>query len=195
MIQHLPSSSGSDPNELEGVRRGVDLLVSHRGAAYNLARWLMRDKAEAEDVVQDAYLRAINHYAGFRGGDGRAWLLAIVRNRCYDRLREKGASDQTTYFDEAVHSARRPVPDSEMALLLSERTELLRKSLEELPAEYRELLVLREFDQLSYREIAELAGIPLGTVMSRLNRARRRLRQTLSPSMEQRAIDFAVTTR
>jgi RNA polymerase sigma-70 factor, ECF subfamily len=184
LTEHLPRLAGSGLHKRHEARHGVNLLVSHLDAAYNLARWLMRDKAEAEDVVQDSYLRAIKGYAGFRGMDGRAWLLAIVRNRCYDRLRQKGASDQTTDFDEAVHSARRPVPDSETALLLLERTELLRKSLAELPAEYREVLVLRELEQLSYHEIAELTGIPLGTVMSRLNRARQRLQQILSPYLE-----------
>ena len=155
------------------------LLVTHLDAAYNLARWLMRNETEAEDVVQEAYLRAISHFAGFRGGDGRAWLLTIVRNSCYDRLRQKGASGQNTNFDEAVHSAGRQTPDPETALLLAERTELVRKSLAELPAQYREVLVLRELEQLSYREIANIAGIPLGTVMSRLSRARQRLQESL----------------
>jgi len=148
-------------------------------SAHNLARWLMRNQTEAEDVVQDAYVRAIRHFAGFRGGDGRAWLLAIVRNTCYDRLRQKGASSQSTGFDEAVHSAGWQTHDPETALLLAERTELLRDALAELPAEYREVLVLRELEQLSYREIANVAAIPMGTVMSRLSRARQQLQQTL----------------
>ena len=155
------------------------LLVAHLDAAYNLARWLMRNQTEAEDVVQDAYLRAIRPFADFRGGDGRAWLLTIIRNRCYDRLRQKGASGQNTDFDEAVHSGGRQTPNPETALLLAERTELLRESLAELPAEYREVLVLRELEQLSYREIANIAGIPLGTVMSRLSRARQQLQRTV----------------
>jgi len=157
----------------------VALLVAHLDAAYNLARWLMRNQTEAEDVVQDAYLRAIRHFAGFRGGDGRAWLLTIVRHTCYDRLKQKGASSQNTGFDEALHGGGRQTPDAETALLLAERTELLRESLAELPAVYREVLVLRELEQLSYREIANIAGIPLGTVMSRLSRARQKLQQTL----------------
>jgi RNA polymerase sigma-70 factor (ECF subfamily) len=179
VIQHLPSAPGEESSERQGARGDVAQLVTHLDAAYNLARWLMRNQTEAEDVVQDAYLRAISHFAGFRGGDGRAWLLTIVRHTCYDRLKQKNASSQSTGFDEAFHSAGRQTPDPEAAVLLAERTELLRESLAELPAEYREVLVLRELEQLSYREIADIAGIPLGTVMSRLSRARQQLQQTL----------------
>jgi RNA polymerase sigma-70 factor, ECF subfamily len=168
---HLPSRSAGKSVETE-------FLVAHLGAAHNLARWLMRDETEAEDVVQEAYLSAIRHFAGFRGGDGRAWLLTIVRNGCYSRLKQKGASGRNTDVDEALHTAAgRQAPNPETVLLLAERTELLRKSLAELPAEYREVLVLRELEQLSYREIANIVSIPLGTVMSRLNRARQRLQQ------------------
>jgi RNA polymerase sigma-70 factor (ECF subfamily) len=179
VILHLSSVTSEAPSERQGARGDVTLLVAHLDAAYNLARWLMRNQTEAEEVVQDAYLRAISHFAGFRGGDGRAWLLTIVRHTCYDRLKQKGASSQNTGFDEALHSAGQQTSDPETALLLAERTELLRESMAELPAEYREVLVLRELEQLSYREIANIAGIPLGTVMSRLSRARQRLQQTL----------------
>jgi RNA polymerase sigma-70 factor (ECF subfamily) len=166
-------------------------LVAHMDAAYNLARWLMRNETEAEDVVQDAYLRAISHLIGFRGGDERAWLLAIVRNSCYDRLKQKRTSGQNTDFDEAVHSAGRQTPNPEAALLLAERSELVKKLLAELPAEYCEVLVLRELEQLSYRAIANIAGIPLGTVMSRLSRGRQHFQQTVLDYMEQAAIDGA----
>jgi RNA polymerase sigma-70 factor (ECF subfamily) len=162
-----------------GYARDISPLVAHLDAAYNLARWLMRNEAEAEDVVQDSYLRAISHFTGFWGGDGRAWLLMIVRNVCYDRLRRKGARDRYTDFNEAIHSADRQMPDPEAELLTAERRELLEKSLAELPAEYREILVLREQEQLSYREISNIVNIQLGTVMSRLSRARRRLQQTI----------------
>jgi len=155
-------------------------LVVYLDAAYNLARWLMRDETDAEDVVQDAYVRAIRHYAGLRGGDGRAWFLAIVRNRCYDRLRQRGAEDAHADFDEAIHSLQVQAPNPETALLRAERGELVRRALSEMPAEYREVLVLRELEQLSYGEIAEVTGIPIGTVMSRLNRARKRLQQILT---------------
>jgi RNA polymerase sigma-70 factor (ECF subfamily) len=186
VIQHLPSVTSEESSERQGARGDVAQLVAHLDAAYNLARWLMRNPTEAEDVVQDAYLRAISHFAGFRGGDGRAWLLTIVRHTCYDRLRQRGASSHNTGFDEGLHSAGRQTPDPETAVLLAERTELLRESLAQLPAEYREVLVLRELEQLSYREIANIAGIPLGTVMSRLSRARQRLQQTLG-FMERRS--------
>ena len=158
-------------------------LVDHLDAAYNLARWLMRNEAEADDSVQEAYLRAISHFAGFRGGDGRAWLLMIVRNTCYSRLTRRSASGRSTNFDEAVHSAAaRQSPNPETVLLLAERTELVSKELAELPEEYREVLVLRELEQLSYREIASVVEIPLGTVMSRLSRARQQLAQNLLES-------------
>jgi len=180
VIDHLPSISSEGPCQPPGARGEIALLLKHLGAAYNLARWLTRDETEAEDVVQEAYLSAIRHFAGFRGGDGRAWLLTIVRNGCYSRLKQKGASGRNTDFDEALHSAAgRQAPNPETALLLAERTELLRKSLAELPAEYREVLVLRELEQLSYREIANVVSIPLGTVMSRLNRARQRLQEAV----------------
>jgi len=159
------------------------LLVAHLDAAYNLARWLMRNETEAEDVVQDAYLRAISRFATFRGGDERAWLLTIVRNCCYDRLKQKSVSAQNTDFDEALHCGDR-TPNPDTMLLLAERGELVRKSLAELSPEYREILVLREMEQLSYREIGNIAGIPLGTVMSRLSRARQRLEQVLLDCLE-----------
>ena len=177
MIQSFLSASGKRASEHRGAQGDMEFLVAHLNAAYNLARWLMPNETEAEDMVQEAYLRAISHFAGFRGGDGRAWLLTIVRNTCYNRLRRNGVSGQHPGFDEAVHGAGRQTPDPETALLLAERTELVRKSLAELPADYREVLVLRELEQLSYREIANIAEIPLGTVMSRLSRARQQLQQ------------------
>jgi len=154
-------------------------LLSHLNAAYNLARWLMRDETEAREMVQDAYLRAIRHFACFRGGDGRAWLLTIVRNLCYSRLKGKGGIRQHTDFNEALLTADRQTPNPEAALLLAERSQLVRKSVANLPAHYREVLVLRELEELSYQEIANITGIPMGTVMSRLSRARQLLHQSL----------------
>ncbi|MGA2594897.1 MAG: sigma-70 family RNA polymerase sigma factor [Bryobacteraceae bacterium] len=168
------------------------LFIAHLDAAYNLARWLMHDETEAEDMVQEAYVRVASHFATFRGGDGRAWLLTIVRNSCYDRLRQKGASVRNTDFDEEVHSAGRQTPNPETALLLAERRELVKKSLAELPAEYREVLILRELEQLSYREIADIAGIPLGTVMSRISRARQQLQRTLFDLRNEGAVDMVI---
>jgi RNA polymerase sigma-70 factor (ECF subfamily) len=182
-MRHFPSASGEGKGDPQGARGDVALLVEHLDAAYNLARWLMRSEAEADDSVQEAYLRATVHFADFRGGDGRAWLLTIVRNTCYSHLMRRGVSIQNTDFDEAVHSTvYRPIPNPETVMLLAERTELVRKSLGQLPAEYREILVLRELEQLSYREIANIEGIPLGTVMSRLSRARQHFQRTLLDS-------------
>jgi RNA polymerase sigma-70 factor (ECF subfamily) len=173
------STFSQDSGRRQDAGSDMAVLTEHLGSAYNLARWLMRDETEAEDAVQEAYLRAISHFASFRGGDGRGWLLTIVRNSCFNRLRQKGASGLNTDFDEAVHSFGRQTVNPETELLQAERTELLRKSLNELPPTYREVIVLRELEQLSYREIAEIAGVPLGTVMSRLNRARQCLQQAI----------------
>jgi RNA polymerase sigma-70 factor (ECF subfamily) len=124
-------------------------------------------------------LRAIRHYGGFQGGEGKAWLLTIVRNRCYDSMRHKGIRERSTPFDEELHNVRQATLDPEASLLQQERAGLLRQALAELPAELREVLILRELEQLSYGEIAGIAKIPMGTVMSRLNRARKRLQQVL----------------
>jgi len=184
VTHHLLSAYIEGSPQHKSVQHDVAALAVYLDAAYNLARWLMRNQTDAEDAVQEAYLRAIRHFPTFRGGDGRAWLLAIVRNTCYDRLKQRGASAQTTDFDEAVHSCGQQTSNPETGLLQAERSELLRKSMAELPAEYREVLVLRELEQFSYREIADIASIPLGTVMSRLSRARQQLQQTLLASRE-----------
>jgi RNA polymerase sigma-70 factor (ECF subfamily) len=169
----------------------MSVLMVHLNSAYNLARHLMRNETEAEDVVQSAYVRAIRHFAVLQGDDGRAWLLTIVRNCCYDRLRKLGAYARDADFDEALHSGGRQSLDPETALLQAERAELVRTSLAELPIESREVLVLREFEQLSYREIGDIVGIPVGTVMSRLSRARWRLQQILSVYLEREEIHLA----
>jgi RNA polymerase sigma-70 factor (ECF subfamily) len=154
-------------------------LLNHLDAAYNLARWLTRNEHDAEDIVQDAYLRAIRHFGSFHGGEGRAWLLTIVRNRCYDSARHKGVREPTTPFDEDLHNTRQVTLDPETSLLQKERAGLLREALAELPLELREVLVLRELEELSYGEIASIARIPMGTVMSRLSRGRQQLQQIL----------------
>jgi RNA polymerase sigma-70 factor, ECF subfamily len=187
--QDLPCGSRGAADGLRRDRDDVELLVTHLDAAYNLARYLMRNEADAEDVVQSAYVRAISHFDGLRGADGRAWLLMIVRNSCYDRMRKIGASSHDTDFDEVVHSGGRQDIDPETTLLRTERTELVRRSLAELPPEFREVLILRELEQLSYREISNIAGIPLGTVMSRLSRARLRMQRLLTGYRERGEID------
>jgi RNA polymerase sigma factor (sigma-70 family) len=152
-------------------------FLIHLDAAYNLARWLMRNEHDAEDVVQEAYLKAFRHLAGFRGDDGRAWLLAIVRNTCYDRLRQSGVRGNSA-FDEGIHSVGQSIRNPETSLLEKERSELLREALRALSPEYREVLVLRELEELSYVEIASVTKIPIGTVMSRLSRARQQLQES-----------------
>ena len=157
-------------------------LVNHLDASYNLAKWLTQNEHDAEDIVQEAYLRAIRHFDSFRGGEGRAWLLAIVRNLCYDSMRHRSVRERTASFDEELHNPCLNSSDPEASLLQKERTGMLRQALTELPLELREVLVLREFEELSYREIADIARVPLGTVMSRLSRARRRLQEVLHAS-------------
>lgn len=155
-----------------------EAILPHLDAAYNLARWLTRNDADAEDVVQEAYLRAFKSFDGFRGGDSRAWMLRIVRNTGYTWLQQNRARELTTEFDEDIHSVESDHP--EMMLIESVDKELLKKTLEELPAEFREVVVLRELEGMSYKEIAHIADIPVGTVMSRLARARKRLQLCLT---------------
>jgi RNA polymerase sigma factor (sigma-70 family) len=156
-----------------------EALLPHLNAAYNLARWLLRNNYDAEDVVQEAYLRAFRFFGDFRGGDARAWLLTIVRNTCYTFLPKNRPQDLTTPFDEATHVERHNPLDPEELLIEAADSRVLREALEELPLNAREVLVLREFEGLSYREIAEVANIPIGTVMSSIHRARERLRRSI----------------
>jgi RNA polymerase sigma-70 factor (ECF subfamily) len=161
--------------------RFEEIVLPHLDAAYNLARWLLRNGAEAEDLVQESYLRAWKGFAGFRGVDGRSWLLKIVRNTCYTWLHENRRHEAAVEFNEDLHSEDIEVPEPERMLAehLSRRT--LEKALQELPAEFREAIVLRELEGLSYKEIGDIAGVPIGTVMSRLARARARLQLCLAP--------------
>lgn len=156
------------------------VVLPHMDAAYNLARWLTRNGHDAEDVVQEAFLRALRFFSGFHGGNARAWLLAIVRNASYDWLRRHRPSEVSDPFDEEVHSAvdQGPTPED---LLIEQADRLrLREALETLPLAWREVLILRELEGLSYKEIADVAGIKMGTVMSRLARARAGLQQQLA---------------
>jgi len=154
--------------------------LPHLDAAYNLARWLMRNEDEAADAVQEACLRALRFIGGFRGGDGRVWLLAIVRNTCYSRLKRGRIRENETEFDDEIHSLEIETANPETLLERSRDNEAIRQALEELPEELREIVVMRELDGMAYKEIAEIAGVPIGTVMSRLARARKRLQRTLT---------------
>ena len=154
----------------------ADLLLPHLDAAYNLARWLIRNTEDAEDVVQQAYVRALQYARTFRGGDARAWLLAIVRNTSYEWLRH-GRPSGTEPFDEDVHSSGSEAWTPEQLLLQQSNAQLVEAVLSKLPLRCREILVLREVEDLSYREMSQVLGVPIGTVMSRLSRARDRFRQ------------------
>jgi RNA polymerase sigma-70 factor, ECF subfamily len=157
-------------------------VLPHLDAAYNLARWLTRNERDAEDVVQESYLRAFRFFAGFRGGDARAWLMRIVRNTCYTWLHANRPLQEATEFDETLFSPDSRSPNPEEAVLRNDRSAVVRKALETLPTNFREVLILRELEGLSYKEIAEITGMPAGTVMSSLSRARDRLRQVLMMS-------------
>lgn len=164
------------------------LMLPHLDAAYGFARWLTRNDELARDAVQEAYLRAFRFFGAFRGDDGRPWLLRIVRNACFELMDREHPSGATEEFDEERHGDEvtaagavvvLPVNPEAAAIERAER-KLVRDCLELLPRDYREVLVLREIEGCSYREIADIAGIPIGTVMSRLGRARRLLQGTIS---------------
>lgn len=153
-----------------------EVVLPHLDAAYNLARWLTRNTQDAEDVVQEAYLRAFRFFSGFHGGNARTWLLTIVRNTCYSWLEKNRTHERAAAFDEQVHTDIVESQDPETLLLRKADAELLQQTLEELPTTFREVLVLVEMEGLPYKQVAEMLGIPVGTVMSRLARARRQLR-------------------
>jgi RNA polymerase sigma-70 factor, ECF subfamily len=154
-------------------------VLPHLDAAYNLARWLTRNTQEAEDAVQEACLRAFRFFPGFRGGDARAWLMKIVRNTCFTLSHSNRKFQDATEFDENLFSLDSCAPNPEQAALQNDRDNRVRKALEKLPVNFREILILREFEGMSYREIAYITGMPAGTVMSTLSRARDRLRHAL----------------
>ena len=175
-----------EPSELE---RFEAVVLPHLSAAYRLARYLTRNDDDADDVVQDAFLRALKYFGGFRGegtGQSRAWVLAIVRNMAYTRQRQHRADAFTTEFDETVHSEA--ISDEHPASVLSRSDvrETLADVLDHLPPEFREVIVLREIEGLSYKEISEVVDVPVGTIMSRLSRARKRLQQELTAGDKER---------
>jgi RNA polymerase sigma-70 factor, ECF subfamily len=157
------------------LQRFEHVVLPHLDDAYTLARYLVRDEHDAEDVVQDAVLRALRHFDGYRGGDARAWLLTIVRNCSLNWHRRRKAEGHTLPFAEPAVSL---VPDASeadaRAIARSDRDRVL-NAVASLPLEFREVIVLREVEDLSYKEISDITGVPIGTVMSRLSRARRRL--------------------
>jgi len=159
-----------------------EVLLPHLDAAYNLARWLTRDPRDAEDVVQEAYLRAIKHFKTLKGENARPWLLRIVRNTYYTWIQRNRLKDAMAPLDEEEDIHISDAPDPEMLLLRESDRQIVRRALRKLPTEFLEVIVLREFEELSYQQIADLVQIPLGTVMSRLARARKRLAQLVCNS-------------
>jgi len=157
------------------------IFLPHMDAAYNFARWLVRDDHDAQDVVQEAYLRAIRFVGGFRGGDPRTWILSIVRNTAYTWLRQNRGVGLPGEFNETLHSQSAEECDLETEALRKADGAMVRAALDELPDEFREVIVMREIEGLSYREIADVVEVPIGTVMSRLARARGKLAVALKP--------------
>jgi len=160
-----------------------EAVLPHLNAAYNLAHWLTRNDTDAEDVVQEAYPRAFKFFGGFHGTEGRSWLLVIVRNTCYTWMQHNRSPELCVPLDDETDEIESTDLDPESLLLQRADTLLVRRALEELPIEFREVLVFRELEEMSYKEIAIITELPLGTVMSRLARARKRLQLALSSHM------------
>ena len=164
---------------LAGSRDFEQVVLPHLDAAYNLARWLVRNTHDAEDVVQEACLRAVKFFEGYREGNSRAWLLRIVRNTAYSFLEKKRPMELAEEFDETVHLPSRGPLDAEAVLVQGVENRMLQEALEALPVRLREALILRELEELSYKEIAKVMDVPIGTVMSSLARGRAQLRESV----------------
>jgi RNA polymerase sigma factor (sigma-70 family) len=172
----------TDPDK---AKRFDAIVLPHLDAAYNVARWLARNDADAQDIAQEACLRAYKFFDGFHGDDGKSWLLAIVRNTYYTWLQKHRGRAREESFDENIHGDDPTFVDTlphnnpEVLLMQQASKRIIDTALERLPVECREIIVLRELEDLSYKEIADIADIPIGTVMSRLSRARKLLRDQL----------------
>jgi len=178
---------GKDLDVLDPQERArfEQLVLPHLDAAFNLARWILRGRNDAEDVAQEAMLRAFRFFRGFHGGDVRAWLLQIVRNSCYTWLEKNRPMELTTEFDEELYPQPGVTPES--LAIAGDNRERLTRALEALPPRFREVLVLRELEGCSYKEIAAITSMPIGTVMSALARARHRLERALAPANAMRS--------
>ena len=171
-------------SETAARERFEQAVLPHLDAAYNLARWLTWNERDAQDVTQEAFLHAFRFFDGYQGGNMRAWLLTIVRNTCYTWIRRNRPANRTELFDEEIHSVEfSGGADPEIQALVGSDKESLRRALEELPDVFREALVLRELEGMSYKEIANVTSVSLGTVMLRPARARTQLRESLSISL------------
>lgn len=169
--------TSSELDQSRKLKLFEECILPHLNAAYNLARWLSRNEHDAQDIVQESYLRAFRFFDGYRGGDGKSWLMAVVRNTCLTWRRHENREMTSEPFDEMAHSANRQAQNQEQKLVDSSRMSVLRNCIEMLPSEFREVIVMRELEEMSYRQISEVASLPVGTVMSRLSRARKRLEE------------------
>jgi RNA polymerase sigma-70 factor (ECF subfamily) len=172
-----------------------ETILPHLGAARNLARWLVRGSDDAEDVVQEAYLRAFRYFGTFRGGNARAWLLKVVRTTAITSFQKNRGQQLATEFNEDIHSAGCEAVNPETLLLQRADAQLIEQAMNDLPVRWREVLMLRELEGLSYKEIAEVVGVPLGTVMSTLFRARERFRDAASYPVRRQARPKSSTVR
>jgi len=159
-----------------------EVVLPHLDAAFNYARWLTKNEADAEDVVQDAAVRALRFFSSLRNDDARSWLLAIVRNTWYGRFSKAGSAEKHAVFDEMQDDRTDQQLDPEALVLQRQTVDQVQRAIDELPADFREVIVLRELEGLSYKEIAAVIGVPIGTVMSRLARSRDRLLALLGPA-------------
>ena len=164
----------------------AETVLPHLDAAFNYARWLTKNDADAEDVVQDACMRAMRYFSSLRDADARAWLFTIVRNVWYSRVSRRSSVLETPSLEDAQDERPDDALDPEERLLQQYTVARVRAALEQLPVDFREVVVLREIEGLSYKEIAAIVRVPLGTVMSRLARARERLLVMLTPSSIER---------
>ncbi len=168
--------------------RFEQIVLPHLDAAYNLARWLVRNLQDAQDIVQESYLRAFKFFSGFQGGDPRAWLLKIVRNTSYSFLEKNRPASLAEEFDEKIHATETGGPDAEAEMVRGVESRMLQEALDSMPVNFREILILRELEGLSYKEIAEVVNVPMGTVMSSLARGRERLREILLRAREKEGL-------
>jgi RNA polymerase sigma-70 factor (ECF subfamily) len=155
------------------------IVLPHLDAGFNLARWLTGNERDAEDVTQEACVRALKFFSNFRGGNARAWFLTVVRHTCWTWLRRERGHREEIEFDEELHGGEDLSTNPETVLTRKADIEAVRQAIETLPPEFREVLILRELEDCAYKEIADIAGIPIGTVMSRLARARHQLQAAL----------------
>jgi RNA polymerase sigma-70 factor (ECF subfamily) len=167
-----------DGSDVQDRLRFERLVLPHLDAAFNLARWILRGRTDAEDVAQEALLRALRFFRGFHGGDPRSWLLQIVRNTCYTWLEKNRPMELAAEFDEELFPQSAVTPES--LAIAGDNRERLTRALEDLSPRFREVLVLRELEGCSYKEIATITSMPIGTVMSALARARQRLQRSLT---------------